>query len=257
MALAGCSTAALRCWRPRRRPRAYSGLARALLRSVVHRADPTPLTGAVAALVLTVAAVAVAVALTAPVLAESYRRAARLDDDGSSRSSAAPPSRCVRTARLAGQDRGLRSPAPGTGRAWPRGAARARARPPAGRHHLSLPWRTWPPRPTRSCAARPHGGPLDRRALGRRACRPGHRDRRLVAVNTVSGHDGHPPPGGQRPPSAWSGRIPAGSVAGPGQCPPGGCSSARRRSRAPLMAAAVLVVARRRALQAAGPARTA
>src|SRR5262249_41697262 len=53
--------------------------------NVIHRADPTSaITGAVAAVVLTVAAVAVAVAVRyrARALAESYRRAARLHDDG-------------------------------------------------------------------------------------------------------------------------------------------------------------------------------
>jgi Peptidase family M48 len=84
--LAGCSTVALALL-------AASAAARipALAsvghysRSVVHRADPTSaVTGTVAALVLTAAAVAVAVAVRhrARALAESYRRAARLHEDG-------------------------------------------------------------------------------------------------------------------------------------------------------------------------------
>jgi Zn-dependent protease with chaperone function len=86
VALAGCSTVALALLAASAAAR-VSALASLghYSRSVVHRADPTPaVTGAVAALVLTVAAVAVAVALRhrARALAESYRRAARLDDDG-------------------------------------------------------------------------------------------------------------------------------------------------------------------------------
>jgi beta-lactamase regulating signal transducer with metallopeptidase domain len=84
--LAGCSTVALALL-------AASAAARVpalasmgdYSQSVVHRADPTPaVTGAVAALVLTGAAVAVTVAFRhrARALAESYRRAARLHDDG-------------------------------------------------------------------------------------------------------------------------------------------------------------------------------
>jgi len=84
--LAGCSTVALALL-------AASAAARVPVlaslghysQSVVHRADPTSaVTGAVAAVVLTVAAVAVAVAFRhrARALAESYRRAARLHDDG-------------------------------------------------------------------------------------------------------------------------------------------------------------------------------
>ena len=84
--LAGCSTVALALLAASAAARVpamaslghYSG-------SVVHRADPTSaVTGAGAALVLIVAAVAVAVAFRhrARALAESYRRAARLHDDG-------------------------------------------------------------------------------------------------------------------------------------------------------------------------------
>jgi Zn-dependent protease with chaperone function len=86
VALAGCSTVALALL-------AASAAARlpALAdlgdysHSAIHRADPTSaVTGAVAAVVLTVAAIAVAVAVRhrARALAESYRRAARLHDDG-------------------------------------------------------------------------------------------------------------------------------------------------------------------------------
>ena len=84
--LAGCSTVALALL-------AASAAARVPImaslgdysQNVVHRSDHTPaVTGAVAAVVLTVAAVAVALALRhrARALAESYRRAARLHDDG-------------------------------------------------------------------------------------------------------------------------------------------------------------------------------
>src|SRR5215470_2420763 len=84
--LAGCSTVALALL-------AASAAARVPImaslghysQNVVHRADPTSaVTGAVAALVLIVAAVGVGVALRhrARALAESYRRAARLHDDG-------------------------------------------------------------------------------------------------------------------------------------------------------------------------------
>jgi len=84
--LAGCSTVALALLAASAAARVpamaslghYSG-------SVVHRADPTSaVTGAGAALVLIVAALAVAVAFRhrARALAESYRRAARLHDDG-------------------------------------------------------------------------------------------------------------------------------------------------------------------------------
>ena len=87
VALAGCSTVALALL-------AASAAAQVPLladlgnysQSVIHRADPTSaITGAVAAVVLTVAAVAAAVAFRhrARALAESYRRAARLHDDGS------------------------------------------------------------------------------------------------------------------------------------------------------------------------------
>jgi len=86
VALAGCSTVALAL---------LAALAVAQVpvladlgdysQSVIHHHDPTSaVTGAVAAAVLIVAAVAVAVALRhrARALAESYRRAARLHDDG-------------------------------------------------------------------------------------------------------------------------------------------------------------------------------
>jgi Zn-dependent protease with chaperone function len=86
VALAGCSTVALAL---------LAALAIAQVpvladlghysQSVIHHHDPTSaITGAVAAVVLTVAAVAVAVAFRhrARALAESYRRAARLHDDG-------------------------------------------------------------------------------------------------------------------------------------------------------------------------------
>jgi beta-lactamase regulating signal transducer with metallopeptidase domain len=84
--LAGCGTVALALL-------AASAAARVPImaslghysRDVVHRADPTSaVTGAVAALVLIVAAVGVGVAFRhrARALAESYRRAARLHDDG-------------------------------------------------------------------------------------------------------------------------------------------------------------------------------
>lgn len=86
VALAGCSTVALALL-------AASAVAQVPVladlgdysQSVIHHADPTSaVTGAVAAVVLTVAAVAVAVAVRhrARALAESYRRAARLNDDG-------------------------------------------------------------------------------------------------------------------------------------------------------------------------------
>ena len=86
VALAGCSTVALALL-------AASAAAQipalATLgdysRSVMHRADPTPAAaGALAAVVLTAVAVAVAVAFRhrARALAESYRRAARLHDNG-------------------------------------------------------------------------------------------------------------------------------------------------------------------------------
>jgi len=86
VALAGCSTVALALL-------AASAAARAPALAtlghyspgVVHRADPTPaVIGAVAVVVLTMAAVAVAVTFRyrARALAESYRRAARLHDDG-------------------------------------------------------------------------------------------------------------------------------------------------------------------------------
>src|SRR5215469_13362106 len=86
VALAGCSTVALAL---------LAALAVAQVpvladlgdysQSVIHHHDPTSaITGAVAAAVLIVAAVAVALALRhrARALAESYRRAARLHDDG-------------------------------------------------------------------------------------------------------------------------------------------------------------------------------
>ena len=86
VALAGCSTVALAL---------LAALAIAQVpgladlgvysQSVIHHHDPTSaVIGAVAAVVLTVAAVAVAVAFRhrARALAESYRRAARLHDDG-------------------------------------------------------------------------------------------------------------------------------------------------------------------------------
>jgi len=86
VALAGCSTVALALL-------AASAAAQAPVladlghfsQSVIHRADPTSaITGTAAAVVLTGAAVAVAVAVRyrARALAESYRRAARLHDDG-------------------------------------------------------------------------------------------------------------------------------------------------------------------------------
>jgi Zn-dependent protease with chaperone function len=86
VALAGCSTVALALLAASAAARmpALASLGH-YSQSVVHRADPTPaVTGAVAALVLTVTAVAVAVAVRhrARALAESYRRAARLHDDG-------------------------------------------------------------------------------------------------------------------------------------------------------------------------------
>ena len=84
--LAGCSTVALALLAASAAARAPALAALGdYSQSVVHRADPTPaVTGAVAALVLTGAAVAVAVAFRhrARALAESYRRAARLHDDG-------------------------------------------------------------------------------------------------------------------------------------------------------------------------------
>ena len=84
--LAGCSTVALALL-------AASAAARVPVmaslggysQNVVHRSDHTSaVTGAVAAVVLIVAAVGVAVAVRhrARALAESYRRAARLHDDG-------------------------------------------------------------------------------------------------------------------------------------------------------------------------------
>ena len=84
--LAGCSTVALALLAASAAARvpALAALGH-YSQSVVHRADPTSaVTGAVAAVVLTAAAVAVAVALRhrARALAESYRRAARLHDDG-------------------------------------------------------------------------------------------------------------------------------------------------------------------------------
>jgi hypothetical protein len=84
--LAGCSTVALALLAASAAARvpAMASLGH-YSQSVVHRADPTPaVTGTVAAVVLTVAAVAVAVAFRhrARALAESYRRAARLHDDG-------------------------------------------------------------------------------------------------------------------------------------------------------------------------------
>jgi hypothetical protein len=86
VALAGCSTVALALL-------AASAAARVPVlatlgdysQRVVHRADPTPaVTGVVAAVVLTALAVAVAVTVRrrARALAESYRRAALLHDDG-------------------------------------------------------------------------------------------------------------------------------------------------------------------------------
>jgi len=87
VALAGCSTAALALLAASAAARvpALADLGN-YSQSAIHRADPTSaVTGSVAAVVLTVAAVAVAVALRhrARALAESYRRAARLHDDGS------------------------------------------------------------------------------------------------------------------------------------------------------------------------------
>src|SRR5215467_4221132 len=86
VALAGCSTAALALLAASAAAQvpALASLGN-YSHSVLHRADPTSaVTGAGAAIVLTVAAVAVAVVFRhrARALAESYRRAARLHDDG-------------------------------------------------------------------------------------------------------------------------------------------------------------------------------
>jgi hypothetical protein len=86
VALAGCSTVALALLAAAAAARvpALAALGDYSQR-VVHRADPTSaVTGTVAAVVLTGVAVAVAVAFRyrARALAESYRRAARLHDDG-------------------------------------------------------------------------------------------------------------------------------------------------------------------------------
>ena len=86
VALAGCSTAALALLAASAAAQipALADLGN-YSPSVLDRADPTSaVTGAAAAAVLTVAAVAVAVVLRhrARALAESYRRAARLHDDG-------------------------------------------------------------------------------------------------------------------------------------------------------------------------------
>ncbi len=86
VALAGCSTVALALLAASAAARVPALAALGdYSQSVVHRADPTSaVTGAVAAVVLTGVAVAVAVAFRhrARALAESYRRAARLHDDG-------------------------------------------------------------------------------------------------------------------------------------------------------------------------------
>ena len=86
VALAGCSTAALALLAATAAAQvpALADLGN-YSQTVIHRADPaSAVTGAVAAVVLTVAAVAVAIAFRhrARALAESYRRAARLHDDG-------------------------------------------------------------------------------------------------------------------------------------------------------------------------------
>ncbi len=86
VALAGCSTVALALLAASAAARAPALAALGnYSQSVMHRADPTSaVTGAVAAVVLTGLAVAVAVTFRyrARALAESYRRAARLHDDG-------------------------------------------------------------------------------------------------------------------------------------------------------------------------------
>jgi Peptidase family M48 len=86
VALAGCSTVALALLAASAAARVPALAALGdYSQTVVHRADPTSaVTGAVAAVVLTAVAVTVAVAFRhrARALAESYRRAARLHDDG-------------------------------------------------------------------------------------------------------------------------------------------------------------------------------
>jgi Zn-dependent protease with chaperone function len=86
VALAGCSTVALALLAASAAARAPALAALGhYSQSVVHRTDPTSaITGAAAAVVLTGVAVAVAVTFRhrARALAESYRRAARLHDDG-------------------------------------------------------------------------------------------------------------------------------------------------------------------------------
>jgi beta-lactamase regulating signal transducer with metallopeptidase domain len=86
VALAGCSTVALALLAASAAARVPALAALGdYSQTVVHRADHTSaVTGAVAAVVLTAVAVAVAVAFRhrARALAESYRRAARLHDDG-------------------------------------------------------------------------------------------------------------------------------------------------------------------------------
>ena len=204
--------------------------------SVVHRADPTPaVTGAVAALVLTGAAVAVAVAFRhrARALAESYRRAARLHDDGTVvvvrgtavEAYALPgwPGRIVVSGRLL---EALDEP----GRAALLAHERAHL---AGRHHLftTVAHLAAAANPVLLPLARTVDYTVERWADEHAAQVTG--DRRLVAVTIGRVAMMATPPGGQRPPSAWSGRAPAGSRwPGPGRCPAGWppCS-ARRHAR--------------------------
>ena len=225
--------------------------------SVVHRADPTSaVTGAVAAVVLTGVAVAVAVALRYPrpgpgrVLPARRAAARRRHRRGRVRRGG----RGVRTARLARPDRGLWPPARGAGRAGPGGAARARARPPAGRHRLftTLAHLAAAANPVLMPLARTVDYTVERWADEHAARVTG--DRRLVAV-TIGRVAMLATPSRRRPPppSAWCGggggggagaRAPAGSRwPGPGRCPGGWppCS-ARRHARGLLMAVAVLIV---------------
>jgi hypothetical protein len=216
--------------------------------SVLHRADPTSaVTGAVAAVVLTVAAVAVAVAFRhrARALAESYRRAARLHDEGTVvvlRGTAAEayalpgwPGRIVVSGRLL---EALDEP----GRAALLAHERAHL---AGRHHLftTVAHLAAAANPVLLPLARAVDYTVERWADEHAARVTG--DRRLVAVTigrvAMLATPGRLPAatlgmvrvGSRRVSLAWSGPVPrrVAALLGP---PP--------RSRVPLLAAAVLIV---------------
>src|SRR5215475_8782123 len=223
LALAGCSTVALALL-------AASAAAQVPVladlgnysESVIHRADPTSaVTGAVAAGVLTVAAVAVAVAFRhrARALAESYRRAARLHDDGTV---VVQRGAAVEAYALPG---------------WPGRIARrcSRTSGPIWRAGITCSprWRTWPRPPTRSCSRWPARWITPWNA-GPTSTPPGSP---AIAAWWRSPSAGWPcsplRAACQRPPSASSGRAPAGCRwPGPGPCPAGSppCSG-RHRAR--------------------------